>query len=41
VSLWNIAAVTSGTSPELITGGREQWSPDEIGEALRASVLGV
>jgi hypothetical protein len=29
------------TSPELLTGRREQWSPDEIGEALCSSVLGV
>lgn len=28
-------------SPELIAGGREPWSPDEIGEGLRASVLAV
>jgi hypothetical protein len=29
------------TAPELIMGGREQRLPEEIGQALRASVLGV
>ena len=29
------------TAPELIMGSREQRLPEEIGEALRASVVGA
>ena len=29
------------TAPELIMGGREQRLPEEIGQTLRAFVLGV
>jgi hypothetical protein len=41
VAMKHRGADNGRTAPELIMGGREQRLPEEIGEALRASVLGV